>query len=227
MPWLGLIDRISQCDAFVLLDNVAYSKNYFYNRNRIRTRTGWNWLTVPVLFGGKFGQLIKDIRIDNSTNWRQKHLKGIYLAYKKAPFFDRYYPEICGLLDSEWDLLSEISSKSMELSAGLFGIKKKFIRASELDAEGSKEELLQDICKRLKAKAYISGPDGANYLTPASWEAQGIKVIFQDFRHPEYPQCAGGFIPQMAAIDMLFNCGPVSLEILKDENGKKAELLLK
>ena len=64
LPWLGIIDRVLQSDIFVMLDNVPYSKNYFYNRNRIKTANGWNWLTVPVLFKGKFGTLIKDVKID-------------------------------------------------------------------------------------------------------------------------------------------------------------------
>ena len=55
LPWLGIIDRIIKSDIFVMLDNVPYSKNYFYNRNRIKTANGWNWITAPVLFKGKFG----------------------------------------------------------------------------------------------------------------------------------------------------------------------------
>ncbi len=44
---------------------------------------------------------------------------------------------------------------------------------------------------------------------------EGIKVIFQDYKYPNYPQLYGSFEPYMSAVDLLFNCGPESLSILK------------
>ena len=64
LPWLGFFHKMSMSDCFVLLDNVAYSKNDFQNRNRIRTSgtvAGWCWLTVPVLTKGRSGQKISDV----------------------------------------------------------------------------------------------------------------------------------------------------------------------
>lgn len=226
LPWLGIIDRIDRCDTFILLDNVPYSKNYYYNRNRIKTQKDWMWLTVPVLFAGNFGQLIKDIKIDNSQNWKEKHLKSIYLEYKKSPFFDDYYSSIEDLLGRNWEFLSDLSSESMRVSARLFGIDKKIKKASELKLTGTKEELLIDICLKLKTDVYMSGPDGKNYLNLENWANRGIKVIFQDFKHPRYRQSSGNFVPQMAAFDLLFNCGKESLSILRDQSGEKSELVL-
>ncbi len=100
--------------------------------------------------------------------------------------------------------------------------------ASELGVEGAKEALLLDICKKLGADNYLSGPDGKNYVSPDVWRANGIKIGFQEFKHPKYPQLYGDFIPQMAAIDLLFNCGAEKgLSILRDKEGEKVELLLK
>src|SRR2546422_6018488 len=48
LPWLGFFDKMDRVDRFVLLDSVQYKKNEWQNRNRIRTATGWQWLTVPV-----------------------------------------------------------------------------------------------------------------------------------------------------------------------------------
>ena len=87
LPWPGLFDRIYECDVFVLLDNVPYSKNYLINRNKIKTVNGWMWLTVPVLTKGCFGQLIKDVQINNATQWRKQHWKSIYYSYINAPYF--------------------------------------------------------------------------------------------------------------------------------------------
>ncbi len=227
LPWLGLIDRIEQCDIFVILDNVPYSKNYFYNRNRIKTSKGWMWLTIPVLFTGRFGQLIKDIKIDNTQDWRRKHLRSIYYEYKKSPYFDFFYPPLKELLNTDWENLSDLSSESMILLVNLFGLSKQIVKASDLQVDGAKENLLINICMKLKADIYLSGPDGKSYLNLNNWNNKGIRVVFQDFKHPKYPQLFNGFIPQMSAIDLLFNCGPESLNILKDKYGEKVELILK
>lgn len=228
LPWLGIIDRVMQSDIFVMLDNVPYSKNYFYNRNRIKTANGWCWLTVPVLFKGRFGTWIKDIMINNRTNWREKHWKSILSAYNKAPFFKVYKQYFEEFLYKEWIYVSEVSIRSLILILRLYGIDKKIVKASELDVKGSKEELLVNICKELGADSYFSGPDGKDYINLDVWRANRIEVIFQNFKHPKYPQLYGDFISQMSAIDFLFNCGRErGQSILMDKEGEKIELMLK
>ena len=60
IPWLGYFYKIYKSDVFVILDNVQFTKNGFTNRNRIKTPQGENWLTLPVVQSGKFGQNITD-----------------------------------------------------------------------------------------------------------------------------------------------------------------------
>lgn len=214
LPWLGLFDRIYRCDIFVLLDNVPYSKNYYLNRNKIKTPNGWAWLTVPVLTSGKFGQLIKDVQIDNSTGWREKHLKNLFFNYKKAPFFDAYRKPLEEIYQREWIYLAELAEELLNFVLESLGIKTPLVKASDLEVQGKKEELLLNICKKLHADEYLSGPDGRNYLNPQLWKESNIKVIFHEYQHPEYPQLYGKFIPNLSIIDLLFNCGTESLKIL-------------
>ena len=70
LPWLGYLDKIDQSDLFIALDSVQFKKNEWQNRNRIRTADGCQWITVPVLH--HFGQLVKDVRINQSVTWRQR-----------------------------------------------------------------------------------------------------------------------------------------------------------
>lgn len=214
LPWLGLFDRIYRCDLFVLLDNVPYSKNYFLNRNKIKTANGWIWLTVPVAAKGKFGQLIKDVEIDNSTNWREKHWKSIFFNYQKASFFSRYAKSFEETYQREWSHLAAFSEELLRIVLKALGIGTPIVRASDMNVDGRKEELVLNICKRLNADRYLSGPDGKNYLNLQIWNENGVNVLFHNFLHPEYPQLYKGFIPQMSIIDLLFNCGDESLKIL-------------
>ena len=227
LSWLGLVERTTKCDTFVLLDNVPYSKNYFYNRNRIKTANGWIWLTVPVITKNRFGQAIKDIEINNTKNWARNHWKNISLAYKKSKYFEYYISGLEEIYKRQWQYLVDICEATTKFIMESFGIKTPVCKASELGVGGRKENLLVEICKKLDATVYLSGVDGKKYLNLENWSEQQIRVIFQDFRHPKYPQLFNGFIPQMSAIDLLFNCGPESLNILQNKNGEKAELQLK
>ena len=57
LPWLGYFERIANSDLHIVLDHVQFEKNSFTNRNKIRTKEGWMWLSVPVKTKGKFGEL--------------------------------------------------------------------------------------------------------------------------------------------------------------------------
>ena len=214
LPWLGFFDRIYQCDTFILLDNIPYSKNYFINRNKIRTLEGWIWLTVPVLTKGNFGQLIKDVHIDNSTNWAGKHWKSLYYTYKKAPYFELHKDFFEKTYQEEWFLLIDLIEHMLSYLLNGIGIKTPVKKASLSPAEGKKEELVLNLCKHFGAKEYLSGPDGRNYLNQDLWDQNDIKILFHDYLHPEYNQVQGDFMPFMSVVDLLFNYGAESLKIL-------------
>jgi hypothetical protein len=63
-------------------------------------------------------------------------------------------------------------------------------------------------------------------LDEARFEAEGIKVIYQSYNPQAYPQIYGDFIPCLSAIDMLFNCGENSRNILMKDNLTKEEILI-
>jgi hypothetical protein len=48
-----------------------------------------------------------------------------------------------------------------------------------------------------------------------AFEKIGIPIRYFNFHHPVYPQLFGDFLPFMSAIDIIFNCGERSAELLK------------
>jgi len=226
LPWLGLFDRIDRSDIFVILDTVAYSKNYFHNRNRIKTPNGWRWLTTPVLTKGKFGVNFKDLKVDFKQSWEKKHFKAICTYYGKAKFFDMYYDGFRKIYEVKYYNFMDVFKNTFFLIKKLLGFESNVIFASSLKVSGKKDRLLMNIIEAIGSDAYISGPDGRTYIDIKKWEENGIKIIFHDFAHPVYPQLYGSFIPQMSAIDLLFNCGPESLEVLRRKQ-KSVNLMLK
>ena len=218
LPWLGFVDKIRQCDVFVLLDSVQFEKNYFQNRNKIRTGWGWVWLTVPVFMKGLFGQKIQEVRIRNDESWSRKHRQTLRQNYGSAPFFHEYFSGLEALYDQPWDLLAEFNIAVIHWVANAFGLSRQFIRSSELGVIGKRSELLVNICKTLGAKVYLSGVSGRDYLDEALFKDAGVLVRYQDFRHPVYRQRYEPFLHVMSSVDLLFNVGPSSLQALTEAN---------
>ena len=109
LPWLGYFDKIIHSDVFVYLDTVQLEKNSYSYRNKIRTPQGSTWLTIPLKMRGHTSSTIKDVLIDNSQQWKKKHLKCIYYNYKKSPYFDELYSKLEVLYEDEYELFSDLA----------------------------------------------------------------------------------------------------------------------
>ena len=81
---------------------------------------------------------------------------------------------------------------------------------SKLFQHGLAKENIKDIMPQIQEIV-----KKVNYLKEDQFNAHNIEVKYQDFSHPVYPQLYGEFVSALAAIDLLFNCGPNSLSILR------------
>jgi len=216
-PWLGYFAKIMQADIFIFLDNVQFKKNEWQNRNKIRTPQGWIWLTVPVIH--KFGQKICEVKINNTVNWRKKHLQTLQTYYGPAPFFKLYFDKIVNLYQSEWQSLSQFNITSIRLLMSLIGIETPTVIASEIKALDenslSADERLIIATKAVGADCYLSGTGGHNYLQTELFSKNGIELRFQSFEHPVYRQMTTDFLPNMSVLDLLFNEGEQANSIIK------------
>ena len=214
LPWLGFLDKTRQADVVVLLDSVQFKKNYFENRNKIRTANGWAWLTVPVFIKGKFGQNISDVMIKEESRWREVYYRTLHQNYSKAPYWNEYGPFFEKICARPWERIVDLNLEIIRFLWTSFGIFPRIVLGSELGIQGKGSGLLLEICKALEAKEYISGPSGRDYLDESLFHTEGIRVRYHQFLHPEYRQCHSPFVPGLSALDLLMNEGPRSLEIL-------------
>lgn len=205
IPWLGLLAKMDDADLFCLFDVVPDESSGFSNRQRIKTQNGLQWLTVPVHRDLELP--LKDVRIANDQQWQRKHWRAIELAYSKAPFFDEYAPGFRAMLMQPWEKLTDLDAVLLVYFREVFGIKTQMVRASEHNFDGRKSDLVLDMCEKLGASEYVFGPMGRAYVDLPAFEEAGIKVEFQSYEHPHYPQLHGSFAPAMGAIDLLFNVG--------------------
>lgn len=219
LPWLGYFHRLWLSDIHIVLDHVQISKkcqSNFTNRNRIRTKNGWCWMTVPIKTKGKFGDLnINRVKISDHQHWSKKHWKTILTNYIRAPYFSKYEVFFQEIYGKNWDNLLELNNETTAYLQRLLGIKTPLLFSSKMNINDKKSDLILKLCKEVNAKVYLSGPFGKNYIQEERFTSAGIKVIYHDYKHPIYPQAFDGFEPYMSAIDLLFNCGPESVEIVK------------
>ncbi len=218
LPWIGYFDLIDMVDVFVLLDNVQFVKQTWQQRNRIRTNNGLEWMTVPVLIKGRFGQLIKDVELKDAI-FIDKHLKQITHNYQKAKEYDRYFKEFSELFHrvaSTGDLC-QFNIEMIKWMCKQFKIKAEFVMASELNIDGKRSEKIINIMKALDADCYISPRGSEGYLVDDyhAFVAGGVSVFYHQFNHPEYSQVYKPFMPFACGIDVLFNEGEQSSEIIR------------
>jgi len=213
LPWLGYFNKMQQADVFCYLDNVQYKKNEWQNRNRIKTAQGWQWLTVPV--GYRFGQKINEVKINYTVNWERKHLQALLTNYRKAPFFKEYIDRFESAYSKKYEGLSELNIHLIDMLRGILGLSQKpTLVASALSTSSDPTGRLIDICRAAGGDTYLAGKDGARYMDLDRFADRGIRVVFQNFTHPVYPQLFGNFEPNLSIVDLLFNCGPESLKII-------------
>lgn len=218
LPWLGFLDKARQCDVFVLLDNVQFRRHYFQNRNRVRgAAAGSVWLTVPPLSRGVLDQRIDAVEIDNlgKPGWREKWIATLRSCYGGAPFWNTYAKTLEDFSARAWTRLADFNEALIVFLFEAFGFSPRVVRASALGSVGRKGDLLLDICRRLSADEYLSGVSGRDYLAPETFKAEGIGLLFQDFKHPIYSQGGLPFMPALSSIDLLAHHGENAAAILR------------
>lgn len=224
LPWIGYFDLIDQVDKYVFLNNVQLVKRSWQVRNRIKTTQGQLFLTVPIRkIKSRDETNICEAIIDDSEAWREKHLKSIGLAYKKAPYFDEVFSFISGLIKTEITMLADFNINIIKNISDKIGIdvNTKFVTSSKLmGVDGKKDTLLVSICKAIGCYEYVSAKGSADYIEKDSPGGQfvksDIKLFYHNYSHPNYDQINGNFLPQMSTIDLLFNKGfSQSLEIIR------------
>lgn len=215
LPWCGLLHKIACADLFCILDTVQFGGKSYENRNTIKTQAGPLMLTVPVESGlDKTGGTVRII----PGAWQRKHVRSIQMAYAKAPFFSEYGPGLIALLEKPYERLADLNREILGYLLKNFGIATPIVNASAYDFRGEKSELVLDMCRKLGASSYIFGSQGHGYADVAAFTAAGVRAHFQEYKHPIYPQLHGAFASHLSAIDLLFNVGPGSREVLMRDN---------
>lgn len=223
LPWIGYFGLMKAVDVFVVLDNVQFEYQSWQHKNKVGSKNGILNLTVPVFNKGRFGQLIKDVEIDNSRKWFKKHLSSITFNYSKSDFFEQmrfFFEEI---YSKKWDNLLELNLEVLYFVKKTLRIDTKIILASELKTVSGKIERIASICREIGAKKYISPVGSAQYINEHGplIDVGGAALFYFNFDHPIYTQNFSGFTPYLSIVDALFNVGPEETRLLIEKGTKE------
>jgi hypothetical protein len=210
IPWLGYFHKMSMVDYFVLFDDVQVPQGKsFASRALVKTNAGELWITVPTLSRSD-KESFRLTGILNS-NWRNKTLKTIKLAYQKAPYFNAHFTAFSEIYMAPAETLFEFNYSLLLFLRERFGLKTEFRLSSELGTDPSLAgaEKILSILQALSATTYVSGKGSGSrrYINENEFRDLNIKLVWQEFKNTPYQQLYGPFIPNLSSLDFLFNCG--------------------
>ena len=196
LPWLGYINKVTNCDLFVSMDDVKFSKNSMYAKNYIILNNKKTLLSVPIINSTK-NNLIKDVEICGK-DWKKDHFTKIKLAYKNYYYYDDFIEYFEKIYSKEWKWLVDLNHEILFFIKNIFKIKTEIKIASNYDFAGNKNEKLINYCKHFNAEKYIFGKNGKSYADECLFNKNNISISFQDFQCPNN---------NLSFVDYLFRYG--------------------
>jgi hypothetical protein len=215
-PWIGILQQIKKSDVFVYYNDVQFSRGFF-NRVQIKTLHGTKWMSVP-LSNLHRGQLINEVAIDNSSNWKSEHLKLLERTYATAPYCDEMLVLVESVFSKKIKFLGELAIASTNALLSYYpNINRNvdFYKSSDLNVIGTGSQRLIDICQKMNASDYLTGHGAKNYLDHNSFDSKKICVDYIDYELDCYSQIHGEFTPYVSTLDLIANCGKKGEEIIK------------
>ena len=204
-PWMGYFDKMAKVDKFIIMDDVQLVDCSPMVRNKFLDNQGKELLlSLSIEKKGYLEKATKDIKLLNWNVVRKKQSKSMYFNYKKCEFFDEIWEKVKEVFERDYTYLIDLQIRD------ILNIKTEIIYQSDLayDENLKNSDLVLELCLAIKANIYLSGNGGKKYMNLNDYEARNVKVVFQNFDYPIYPQQnSKEFISKLSILDLLFNCG--------------------
>jgi hypothetical protein len=173
-----------------------FTKQTYRNRYEILGANGIIPLVVPVVKGRGRKIKIRDLRISYDTDWQRNHWRTIFSAYNSSPFFEFYLDDIQPFFEKPWKFLFDFNLDILETLCGLLEIEPTLILTEDF------EQIPVDA---LNFREAIS-PKKHRIESDPQFAPQTYTQVF----HEKF-----GFVPNLSILDLLFNEGPNSLNVLE------------
>lgn len=208
LPWKGYFDLIASVDEFVLYDTAQYTRRDWRNRNKVKTRDGVRWITVPVQVKGRYTQAVYETYLDG-TAWATEHLAVLRHSYARATAFSDVFPWLEELFAAApRTTISELNLYLLRAICERLDIVTPLRMSSEFELADDRNERLLGICEQLGATEYVSGPAAKAYFDEGLFAGRGLSVRWKSYAgYPEYEQPFAPFEHGVSIVDTLFCTG--------------------
>lgn len=206
LPSLSHFARIAASDVFVILDIAEVANGGSVNRARIKTRHGEQWLTVPLRLVENAKVPVYDIKVDQNQKWQEEHLRAIEDAYAQSEGRRDRLEKLSALirgLDQVW--LTPLCRRALNFFLSEYGIATRIQVAPIKKRNPGATDLALDLCRDFKADTYLCDAGSRANLDLPRFEQAKVKVVFQDWQPPVYPQPDGPFIADLSIVDLWLN----------------------
>ena len=170
-----------------------FEKQSYRNRCVIAGANGRLNLIVPVK--RKIGKnKLKEVRVDNSQNWRKLHWKSLESAYRTSPYFEYFEHDFYPIyMENKYDFLLDLNKDIQVVILKNLQIEVPIIYSSSyIDNLDGCIDLRNDIHPKKSPSKFYNSPI--------------YTQVFQDKMN---------HIPNLSILDLLFNEGPMAYELLR------------
>jgi len=216
LPYLGYFQLIQAVDAFVLYDNIKYTKKGWINRNRFLLNGSDAQFTIPLRSASDHLDVVER---HVAESFEPRKLLGQWeAAYSKAPYFKEIYPVLARIVALDEHNLFRFIEHSIVEVCGILKINTPIIRSSAvaIDHDLKGQDKVLALCRELGCQTYLNAIGGTALYNGTEFSAQGIDLRFLRSRPFQYPQFAEPFVPNLSIIDVLmFNSSATASEALR------------
>jgi len=222
MPYLGYFSLIKNTDKFILFDTVQFIRHGWIERNRIlKPNGGWQYFQVPIIKENGRETVIKNVRINNSENWKSKILAQLQHYKKKAPYYKVVIELLSDVFNSDYSDIVSLNKVSLERICKYLGIDREIIVFSEMCLDiapvTAPDEWALNICKAMgEVDEYWNPIGGLSFFDKSKYHNAGINIYFQEMVLTPYRQLGNEFESGMSIIDVMMFNSPESINEMLD-----------
>jgi hypothetical protein len=206
LPYVGYFQLISAVDAFIIYDNIKYTKKGWINRNRMLCNGSDAIFSLPLR--GASDSLNVSQRELASDFDPKKLLQQFKGAYATAPQFDKTYPVLERIMQYGDANLFKFVHHSVVRMCEHLGIQTEIRISSRIDIDHGLrgQEKVLALCKATGANTYINPIGGVELYSRNDFRTHGIDLKFVKTRPFEYAQFGSEFVPWLSIVDaLMFN----------------------